>query len=147
MLNAGSILPQGTIIRTLRTPCRCKTKLAVVPAHSHTLWAEALQNTPLAPAIVAQARFLGASLCSRSRIYEEPCHLWSRAALHDMGESSEIGPGQMQSGLSLELRADSWNTYCVSTVPYPAAISLPGPDQTDLLEDGVATLFPTGGWA
>ena len=50
-------------------------------------------------------------------------------------------------GLSLEQRAENWNTYCVSTVPYPAAVILPGPDQIDMLEDEITALFPTGGWA
>lgn len=53
----------------------------------------------------------------------------------------------LATGISLALRADGWNTYCVSTVPYPSTTILPKQTEADGLLQGLMKLFPTGKWA
>ena len=67
--------------RIQKARCECKTKHAVVPAHSPELWALALANTPLAPAVASETRFLGVYLTSRVRPHEEIQPAWSVGAL------------------------------------------------------------------
>ena len=156
LLLSAEVLPPNVVVHTHRSNCQCKTKHAVVPAHSHRLWAEALRGTPLAPAITSQTRFLGVSLCSRTRPMEQPVHTWSRTALQVCRTLTWEKATRMcnqrcrdaiSAGLSLELRTESWNTYCASTIPYPASTILPGPIELDKLTDSITVLFPTGTWA
>ena len=49
--------------------------------------------------------------------------------------------------MALSIRADEWNTYCVSTVPYPSSITLPDDTEEQRLLLGVTKLFPIGKWA
>ena len=156
LLQIGDVLPDQTEVGTVRSRCTCKTKHAVVPAHSHALWGEALRGTPLAPALTSQARFLGVSLCSRTRPHEQPLNTWSRTALNvcrvmTWRKATQLcqqrSKEAIAAGLSLELRMESWNIYCVSTIPYPAATISPGPVEIQGLDECMATVFPTGGWA
>ena len=156
ILQKAQILPTGVVSQKFPRPCMCKTKHAVVPAHSHNAWAEALRGTPLAPALAAQTRFLGARLCSRTRAHEQPRNMWTQVALRVCRQMTwekavrmcqQRSRSALEAGLSLELRTESWNTYCASTLPYPASTILPGPEQLEALRGCVATLFPTGTWA
>ena len=133
LVESGTI-EGGDIARIHRSACTCKTKHALVPAHSQELWARALEATPLAPAVTGQARFLGAFLTSRARPLEAPLPCWSETAMRvckSLTWEKAIHTTERRcnditkAGLALSVRADEWNTYCVSTVPYPASIVLP----------------------
>ena len=52
-----------------------------------------------------------------------------------------------QSGLSLSLRVESWNTHCASTLPYAATTVLPGDSEEQRFLASLFNLFPTGRWA
>ena len=39
LLKHGNVLPVHADIKVVKRTCRCKTKHAVVPSHSHGLWA------------------------------------------------------------------------------------------------------------
>ena len=60
ILDEGGQIPKGCTFQVHRSPCKCKTKHGLVPAHSPELWARALETTPLAAAVTTEARFLGA---------------------------------------------------------------------------------------
>ena len=145
-------MPRDAVVQIERTQCSCKTKHAVVPGQNIHLWAAALVGTPLAPALTCQTRFLGVTLCSRSRAHEAPVNSWSRAALNvcrTFTWEKAIRTCQHRcrnataAGLSLDLRCHSWNTYCMSTLPYPAATTLPGPTEMQQLYDARDQIFPT----
>ena len=156
ILIEGGIIEAGDIAEIHRSACTCKTKHALVPAHSQELWARTLEMTPLAPAVNGQARFLGAFLTSRTRPLEAPMPCWSETAMRickSLTWEKAIKTTERRcnditrAGLALSIRADEWNTYCVSTVPYPASIVLPDKTEEQRLLLGVTKLFPTGKWA
>ena len=156
ILVEGGIIEDSDIRSIHRSACECKTKHALVPAHSQELWARALEATPLAPAVTGQARFLGASLTSRTRPIEAPLPYWSDTAIRvckaltwerAIRKTEQRCVDIAKAGLSLSIRADEWNTYCVSTVPYPATIVAPDQLEQQRLLRSVCALFPTGKWA
>ena len=156
LLDAANVLPPNTEHRLIRTYCVCRTKHAVVPAHSHQLWADALRGTPMAPAVTAQTQFLGVGLCSRVRPQEGPLPIWSNQALtvckartweSAINKCRSRAQAALTAGLSLSLRAESWNTHCASTLPYAATTVLPGENEKTQLLAGLFQRFPTGRWA
>ena len=156
VLVESEAIRQEDIINVERVHCSCKTKHALVPAHSQQLWARALEGTPLAAAVTSQARFLGAFLTSRTRPFESVIPTWSDTAMRvckaltwekPIKKSTGRCDEMVKTGLALSLRVDGWNTFCVSTVPYPASIVLPDAVERAQLMEGVLRLFPTGKWA
>ena len=81
ILVEGGVIQRDDIVSLRKNRCQRKTKHAVVPAHSQALWARALEGTPLAPAITAETRFLGAWLISRTRPHEDPQLNWTPTAM------------------------------------------------------------------
>ena len=155
ILRAG-ILPAGTRHEVIGTNCRCRTKHAVIPSHSPQHWADALAGTPMAPAVTTQATFLGVGLCSRVRPHEFPTPGWTPAALtvcrgitwqSALAKCLERASRALRAGVSLSLRTEAWNTYCVPTIPYAASTILPGRHEKEHLLSSMAILFPTGRWA
>ena len=143
-------------VRIIKERCRCKTKHALVPARDQERWAVALAETPLTAAVTTGTRFLGAHLCGLSRpneIVADPG--FTRAAVSVCASCTflrcirltEERVEEMKTvRLSLANRSAHWNTFCVSTVPYPASI-LPIPRQ-DLtrLWTALRSLFPCHAW-
>ena len=153
----GVIDGRRDVVRT-HTPCACKTKHALVPAHAISRWAVVLEGTPLAPALRPGAKFLGAYLCGRCRGYEAvPATLsMSEDALaicqvmtwaKSLGTSTSRVEIIWQAGVSLANRASSWNTHVISTLPYPSAVVLPNERILNSFRVLLGKLFPTGTWA
>ena len=158
ILRIAQILPSQHRAVIVRHHCTCQAKHALVPAHHTRLWAAALEHTPLAAACVPGAPFLGVYLCGRERPHEEGVGAygtsndalavakwltWKKAI--DM--CCERVSDMLNSGLSLLNRAASWNTHCVSTLPYAASTFVADLEIVDLLRTALHRLFPTGTWA
>ena len=137
--------------------CKCKTKHGLIPLANTRAWAEALEGTPLGAAVTVGTRFLGGHLCGRCRAHEDQDGVamtaaafccfrlmtWKRAVLKIADRVTEL----LRAGLALHSRAAAWNTYCVSTCPYPASIVAAGKDQRDAALTALARLFPCVPWA
>ena len=145
--------PQDIVITT--GTCTCKTKHALIPAHSIARWATSLEGTPLAQALCPGARFLGAYLCGRCRGYEQLTGITSLsgdalAVCQAMSWKTALDTGTSRAGVihraggSLANRVEGWSTHIVSTIPYPAAVVGPGPVQLGVMHDLMTTLFSHG---
>ena len=140
----------------IRERCRCKTKHALVPAREHQSWAAALAGTPLTAAVMAGTRFLGAHLCSPVRPHEVSLsNRFTETAISICATctarkcvtlTTERTSAMKATRMSLANRSANWNTFCVSTVPYPASIlPLSQQDASDLRR-ALGTLFPCRTW-
>ena len=158
ILTCHGTIPDPSRVTYHAQTCTCKTKHALIPTHSIARRAAVLEGTPLAQALCPGARFLGAYLCGRCRGYEdiprmhglsmqalEVCQImtWHKSLCTDIARVAVI----KKAGASLANRCESWNTHCISTIPYPSAVIQPSRALVEQMRDLLGTLFPTGTWA
>ena len=116
-----------------------------------------MRRSPFGPgAVVPGGRYLGAWLeapawgqvraglgWGRAAFWRVADGTWNKA-MHTMTERSRALTAQPASPL---IRAGQWNTYCASTVPYPAQLALPTCTAIRHMASCARDVFRTSGWS
>ena len=137
--------------------CSCKVKTVVVPSKELDGWSRALAVSPFgSAAVAASAPYLGVTVATTALDHEE-----SRSGSLSPGAQQVIKNGTWGQCLlkiraraaaiydalpSRGVKAGNWNTYMVTTVPYPSQLVTLDRDITAELAKVFHALLPTGGW-
>ena len=115
-----------------------------------------MKLTPLTAATTTGMRFLGGHLCSLAglRCRSLPTHFNADVLAacaqgtyrRCLSKTAERVTDLRAARLSLVSRAENWNTFCVSTTPYPATIVPITGEITATLQHHLTRLFPCRSW-
>ena len=137
--------------------CACKVKTVVVPSKGLDRWSRALAVSPFgSAAVAASAPYLGVTVATTALDHESPRlstlspgarqvirnGTWGQCLLKIRTRAAAISSPLASPGV----KAGNWNTYMVTTVPYPSQLVTLDRDITAELAKVFHALLPTRGW-
>ena len=137
--------------------CTCKVKTVVVPSHGLGRWSHALAISPFgSAAVAASAPYLGVTVAATALDHEVPTPgalssgarqvirdgTWGQCLLKIRARALAIS----NPTASPAVKAGNWNTYMVTTVPYPSQLATLDRDIAAELTKVFHALLPTRGW-